>query len=414
MKLSFQIAKRYLFSKKTHNAINIISMISACGVAVATMALVCTLSVFNGFTEMVTRSFSAFDPDLQITPKEGKVFDPSGTAFDKVRQLGAIELVSESLEENALVKFEDRQVPAIIKGVSPNFDKLTQIEELIIQGEYKTEDGDFQFGVIGAGLAMSIGVNVGFIAPIEIYAPKRDVKVNLANPSNAFARSIVYTSGVFAMNQQKYDDQVLIVSISEARYLFRYEKEVSSLDIKLKNVNSVESTKKEIKQILGDKFHVKDRFEQQADAYRMVNIEKWVTFLILAFILIIAAFNVVGSLSMLILEKSNDIQLLKTMGADNKLIARIFLIEGWMISILGACVGLVVGLILCLAQQYFGILKLGGTPGTFLVDAYPVVVDFGDIFFIFLTVSVIGFITVIYPVNNLRRRLSDSSVSKPQ
>lgn len=408
MKLSFQIAKRYLFSKKTHNAINIISMISACGVAVATMALVCTLSVFNGFTEMVTRSFSAFDPELQITPTQGKVFDPTTASFEKVKKLSSIEIVSESLEENALVKFEERQVPAIIKGVSPDFKKLTQIEKLIIDGEYQTQDGDFQFGVIGAGLAMSIGVRANYIAPIEVYAPKRDVKVNLANPSNAFSRSLIYASGVFAMNQPKYDDQILILSISEARYLFRYENEVSSLDIKLKNGSSIESVKKEIKQILGDDFQVKNRFEQQADSYRMVNIEKWVTFLILAFILIIAAFNVVGSLSMLILEKKDDIQTLKNMGASNKLITRIFLLEGWMISLLGAGGGLVIGLILCLIQQHFGILKLGNVPGTFLVDSYPVVVNFWDILFIFLTVCFIGFVTVIYPVNSLRKQLNNA------
>lgn len=385
-------------------------MISACGVAVATMALVCTLSVFNGFTEMVTRSFSAFDPELQITPMQGKVFDPSGAVFDRVKKLPSIDIVSESLEENALVKFEERQVPAIIKGVSPNFNKLTQIDKLIIDGEYKTEDGDFQFGVIGAGLAMSIGVRANFIAPIEVYAPKRDVKINLANPSTAFSRSLIYASGVFAMNQQKYDDQVLIMSISEARYLFRYDTEVSSLDLKLKDGYSVDAVQKEISQILGDKFQVKNRFEQQADSYKMVNIEKWVTFLILAFILIIAAFNVVGSLSMLILDKKNDIQILKNMGASNKLITRIFLLEGWMISMLGAGIGLFVGLVLCLIQQHFGILKLGNTPGTFLVDAYPVVVEFIDVLFIFLTVCVIGFITVIYPVNNLRKQLADPNI----
>lgn len=409
MSLSFQIARRYLFSKKTHNAINIISMISACGVAIATMALVCTLSVFNGFTDMVTRSFSAFDPELQITPTQGKVFDPNTPTFEQVKKLASIDLVSESLEENALVKFEDRQVPAVIKGVSPNFEKLTQIDKLIIDGEYRTEDGDFQFGVIGAGLAMSLGVRANYIAPMEVYAPKRDVKINLANPSNAFSRSLIYASGVFAMNQPKYDDQMLILSISEARYLFRYDNEVSSLDIKLKDGSSVESVKKDIKQILGDEYQVKNRFEQQADSYRMVNIEKWVTFLILAFILIIAAFNVVGSLSMLILEKKNDIQILKNMGASNKLITQIFLLEGWMISLLGAAVGLILGLVLCLIQQYFGILKLGNVPGTFLVDSYPVVVAFWDVLFIFFTVCFIGFVTVLYPVNNLRKQLTKST-----
>lgn len=381
-------------------------MISSCGIAIATMALVCTLSVFNGFTDVVTKSFSAFDAELEITPAKGKVFDPSQPAFEKLKALPEIEIISESLEENALLKFGERQVPTLIKGVSANFRDLADIDKLIIDGQFQIEDGDIKYGVIGAGLAMTIGVRANFIAPLEIFSPKRDVKINLANPSSAFSKSQAYTSGVFALNQAKYDDQVLIISINQARELFRYTNEVSSLDLKLKSSASLKKMQKEIKNLLGDDYLVKDRFEQQEESYRMVNIEKWVTFLILAFILIIAIFNVVGSLSMLILEKKDDIVILKNMGASDNLISRIFMIEGSMITLLGASVGLVVGLILCLAQQYFGILKLGDTPGAFLIDAYPVSVQILDILFIFITVIFIGFMTVIYPVNNLRKQLA--------
>lgn len=370
------------------------------------MALVCTLSVFNGFTDVVTRSFSAFDPELQITVKKGKVFDPSQDVFQKLKQLPEVEIVSESLEDNALLQFGDRQVPALIKGVSPEFKKLANVDKLILDGEFVVESGDIKYGVIGAGLAMTVGARANYVAPLEIYSPKRDVKINLANPSVAFTKSLAYTSGVFALNQPKYDDQMLIVSIDLARELFRYTNEVSSLDLKLKSGASVDRTKREIRNLLGDDYFVKDRFEQQEESYRMVNIEKWVTFLILAFILVIAIFNVVGSLSMLILEKYEDIKILQNMGASNKLITRIFMFEGWLITMLGASIGLVVGLALCLIQQYFGVLKLGGTPGSFLMDAYPVSVEPFDIVFIFVTVALIGFVTVLYPVNNLRKQLS--------
>lgn len=403
MNLPFNIAKRYLFAKKSHNAVNIISAVSVCGIAVATVAMVCAMSIYNGFTDITAKSFSAFDPELQITPKDGKVFDPTSERMNKVKDLSSVEFVSQSLEENALLKFEDRQQPILLKGVSPEFVKLADINSLIVDGEFMLHSGDVDFGVIGAGLATNLGVRASFIAPLEIYMPKRNEKVNLANPSTAFTTAATYTSGVFSINQAKYNDQMLIISIDLMRELLRYEKEVTSLDIKLKDGASVSNAKNEIESLIGHNFYVKDRFEQQADTFKMVNIEKWVTFLILSIILLIAAFNVVSSLSMLILEKTEDIKILQNMGATRKLITSIFFYEGSFIVFTGSIAGILLGLALCLCQQYFGLLKLGDSPGTFVIEAYPVVVQPLDILSIFITVNIIGILTVLYPVNNLRK-----------
>ncbi|WP_029903442.1 FtsX-like permease family protein [Prevotella sp. 10(H)] len=421
MNLPFHIAKRYLFAKKSHNAINVISMISVCGITLATAALVCVLSVFNGFTGVVDKTFSSFDPQLQITPVQGKVFNPDTPEMQEVEQLPEIDFTSESLEENALLMNGGRQEPILLKGVSEGFEKLADIDSLIIDGHFllreKTADAvhatetdsvsewHIDNGVIGAGLAMFIGVRANFVDPVEIYMPKRNVRVNPANPSTAFDRASVYISGVFAINQAKYDDQILIISIELARELLNYEKEVSSIDIKLKNAGEVESVQAKIKSILGDNYSVKNRFEQQESMFRMVSIEKWMTFLILGIILIIATFNIVGSLTMLIFEKTDDITILRNMGADNRLITNIFLFEGWLINISGAIAGLVLGIIICVLQQHFGLLKLGSSPGAFIMDDYPVSVNLMDILLIFVTVSIVGFLAVLYPVNNLRKRL---------
>lgn len=405
MNLPFHIAKRYLFAKKSHNAINVISSISVCGIAVATMALVCALSVFNGFTQVIAGTFSEFDPELQITPAQGKVFNPDDPKVKEAISINEIDFVSQSLEENALIKHGDRQEPIVLKGVSSRFIDLANVDHLIIDGNFILREGDVDNGVIGVGLAMFIGARANFVDPIEIYVPKRNVRINPANPTTAFDRTDVFISGVFALNQSKYDDQMLIVSIDLARELLRYDNEVSSLDIKLKDAATVNAVRNQIVSILGDEYLVKDRFEQQEDLYRMVNIEKWVTFLIMGIILLIAIFNVVGSLSILIVEKNDDIAILRNMGASNKLITRIFMLEGLLINFVGAMSGLLIGLILCLAQQYFGLIKLGSNPGAFVIDSYPVVVQALDILLIFVAVSVIGFLAVIYPVNSLRKRL---------
>lgn len=406
MNLPLFIAKRYLFSRKSHNAINVISLVSVCGIAVATTAMVTALSVFNGFGSLVESTFSAFDPDLKITPLKGKVFDYHTEAFDKALQSSDIDFISESLEDNVLFRFDYRQVPVILKGVSEDFKFMTQMDKLIIDGAFRLREDVVDYATVGSGLAYILGVRPGFVDPIKIFVPKRDVQVNLANPSAAFSQGSVQVGGVFNLNQPQFDEQMAIVPIELARVLFRYKNEVSSLDIKLKEGASVQKLKKTLSQLIGDNYLVENRFEQQKESYRMLQIEKWVTFLILSFILIIAAFNVIGPLSILIIEKNNDIKILKSMGGDDKTIARIFLFEGWLISFSGIIAGIILGVGVSYIQQRFGFLKLGGTPGAYMVDAYPVIVKLSDVLLTFVIVSIISASTIIYPIRNLRKQLS--------
>lgn len=399
------IARRYLFSKKSHNAINVISIISVTGIAIATMAMVCVLSVFNGFGGIVEEMFSAFDPDLKIKAKAGKVFNYNTPVFTEALTHEGILLFAETLEENALFKFEEQQTPVVVKGVSEEFALITDMEQLMADGRFHLTDGDVDYTVLGIGLASTLNARVGFINPIEVYAPKRDVRVNLANPSSSFSQDYLMISGVFRLNQIDLDEQVAIVPIHLARKLFRYEDEVTSLDLQLKQGVSANKVKKELRAILGDDFVVEDRYEQQSESFRMLQIEKWVTFLILAFIVLIAIFNVVGSLSMLIVEKNEDIKSLRNMGASNHLISLIFLFEGWLIALIGIVSGITVGIVLCLIQQHFGVIKLGTVPGEFIVDAYPVIVKFWDIVLIFTIVGVISLLTIFYPIYTLKKRL---------
>ena len=382
-----------------------ISAISVCGIAIATMAMITVLSVFNGFGGIVEDMFSAFDPDLKITVKEGKVFNYNTPEFQKALRLSEIQLISESLEENALFSFDGQQVPVVMKGVSEEFNLLTDMEMLMVDGTFKLREDVVDYTTLGSGLAISLGARPGFINPIEIYAPKRDERVNLANPSSAFTTGHVQIGGVFSLNTPQYDEQMAIIPIVLARELLNYDDEVTSLDIKLNSLASVNRVKREMENILGDGFLVENRYEQQRESYRMLQIEKWVTFLILAFILLIAVFNVVGSLSMLIVEKRDDIQSLRNMGASNQMLTRIFMYEGWLITFIGIIAGIVTGLILCLLQQYFGFIRLSDVPGAYIIDAYPVIVKFADILIVFTVVSIIGLLTVLYPVKNLRKKL---------
>ena len=407
MNLPFYIARRYLFSKKKHNAINIISGISVCGVALATLALVCTLSVFNGFQDMVAGFFTAFDPELKITIREGKVFEPQGAAFQEVRSLPEIGVWTETLEENAMVQYKDRQAMAIIKGVEDNFEELTSIDSLLYgAGEFILHDSIVDYGVLGVELISELGTGLQFVDPLQVYAPKRNVHVNMANPSASFNRDYLFSPGVvFVVNQQKYDARYILTSLSFARNLFNYDTEVSAVELKLKPGADVTAVQRKIARILGDEFVVLDRYEQQADVFRIMEIEKFISYLFLTFILAIACFNVIGSLSMLILDKREDVETLRNLGADDRLIARIFLFEGRLISLFGALSGIVLGLLLCYIQQRFGIISLGGGSGSFIVDAYPVSVHATDVILIFITVITVGFLSVWYPVHYLTRRL---------
>lgn len=407
MNFPFYIARRYLFSKKKHNAINIISGISVCGVAFATLALVCTLSVFNGFQDMVASFFTAFDPQLKITVREGKVFDGQDKRIREVCALPEIDVFTETLEENAMVQYKDRQAMVVLKGVEDNFEQLTAIDSILYgTGEFLLHDSIVNYGVMGVELVSTLGTGLQFVDPLQVYLPKRNVKVNMANPGSSFSRDYLYSPGVvFAVNQQEYDGKYILTSLDFLRQLLDYTTEVSAMELKLKpNVNT-SSVQSKIENILGDDFVVQNRYQQQADVFRIMEIEKLISYLFLTFILMIACFNVIGSLYMLILDKQDDVTTLRCLGADDRLIARIFLFEGRLISLFGAGSGIVLGLILCFIQQKFGVISLGGGSGTFVVDAYPVSVHVGDVVLVFVTVLTVGFLSVWYPVRYLSKRL---------
>lgn len=407
MNFPFYIARRYLFSPKKHNAINVISAVSVCGVALATMALVCTLSVFNGFQEMIAGFFTSFDPELKIVVCEGKVFDPNESRIQQVHNLKEIAVWTATLEDNAMVQYKDRQAMAVIKGVDDSFEKLTSIDSLLYgTGKFVLKDSIVDYGFMGVELVSQLGTGIQFIDPLLVYAPKRNVRVNIANPSTSFNQEFLYSPGaVFIVKQQKYDSRYILTSLSFARRLFNYDTEVSAIELKLRKGADIANVQKKIARILGDRFIVQNRYEQQADVFRIMEIEKLISYLFLTFILAIACFNVIGSLSMLILDKREDANTLRNLGADDRLIGRIFLFEGRLISVAGAILGIALGLLLCFLQQYYGIISLGGGNGDFVVNAYPVSVHATDILLIFVTVLVVGFLSVWYPVRYFTRRL---------
>ena len=407
MNLPFYIARRYLFAKKKHNAINIISAISVCGVALATMAMVCTLSVFNGFQEMVEQLFTAFDPELKITAREGKVFQPDDPGIRQVQALPCIDVWTETVEDNAMVQYKNRQAMATIKGVENNFEQLTEIDSLLYgTGQFMLNDPVADYGIMGVELMSELGTGIQFVDPLQVYAPKRNVRINLANPSAAFNRKYLHSPGVvFIVNQQKYDAHYIITSLDFARALFGYNTEVSAIELKLKPGNDIGRIQGQIQDILGDRYLVQNRYEQQSDVFRIMKIEKLISYLFLTFILAIACFNVIGSLSMLILDKREDVVTLRNLGANDRLIARIFLFEGRLIAAFGAAIGIIGGLLLCFLQQAFGLISLGGGNGAFLVEAYPVSVHATDVLLVFATVIAVGFLSVWYPVRYLSKKL---------
>lgn len=379
-------------------------MVSVCGIVVATIALICALSVYNGFNDLFSMMFSNFDPELKITPRTGKVFDPASPELQKVKKLAGVALFCEVLQDNALIRYRDRQKVATIKGVDDSFGELTMIDSILIDGQFVLHDEVVDYGIPGVGLASTLGVRANFTSPLELYVPKRDGKVNLSNPATSLIQEYATIGGVFCTDQQIYDEGYMLVPLSLARTLFQYDKEVTAVELRVSAGANVSVVKKEIELILGDKYIVQNRFEQQESAYKMLQVEKWITFLILCFILTIALFNVIGSLSMLMIEKQGDVRTLKNMGANDRLIRRIFLFEGWMISGFGALIGILIGVFLCILQQEFGLIKLGQTAGAFIVDAYPVRVEAIDVVTVFLTVATIGFLAALYPVHYLGKK----------
>ena len=407
MNFPFYIARRYLFSKKSTHAINVISGVSVVGVAVATMALVVTLSVFNGFHDLVASLFTAFDPQLKVTPAVGKTAPADDPVLTRIRHLPEVEVATETVEDMALAIYGDRQAMVTIKGVDDNFDSLTHIREILVgEGEYELHAAGLNYGIPGIRLAEALGTGYRYDRPLKIYAPKREGQLNMANPTDGFVEDELYSPGVlFSVKQAKYDKSYIVTSIGFARTLFGQQGMVSALELRLKPGTDFDAAKEKIRQMAGGKYTVKDRFEQQEDTFRIMKIEKLIAYIFLTFILAVACFNIIGSLSMLIIDKKADVATLRNLGASDKQIVRIFLFEGRMISAIGAVLGIAVGLLLCWLQQTYGLVGLGRSSGSFIIDAYPVSVHPEDVALIFVTVLAVGFIAVWYPVHYFARRL---------
>ena len=407
MNFPFFIARRYLFSKKSTHAINVISAISVIGVAVATMALVVTLSVFNGFHDMVASFFTSFDPQLKIVPLKGKTVAADDPRLAKVRQLDEVEVAMESVEDQALAVYQGRQAMVNIKGVEPSFEQLTHIDEILLgDGQFELRAADMFYGIPGVRLAEQLGTGYTYEEPIKIYAPRREGQLNMANPLDGLVEDELYSPGViFNVKQSRYDKSYILTDIAFARRVFEQQGMLSALELRLKPGSNFDRVKSEIQAIVGEEFAVRDRFEQQDDTFKIMKIEKLIAYLFLTFILMVACFNIIGSLSMLIIDKKDDVVTLRNLGASDRQIVRIFLFEGRMISAIGAVLGIVLGLLLCWAQQAYGIVKLGSSSGSFIINAYPVSVHPEDVVLIFVTVLVVGFLAVWYPVRYFAKRL---------
>ena len=407
MNFPFYIARRYLFSRKSTHVINIISAISVTGVTVATMALVVTLSVFNGFHDLVDSLFTAFDPQLKVAPAKGKAVAADEPALEKIKALPQIQVATETVEDVALAVYGERQTMVTIKGVQDNFDSLTHVRE-ILQGDgtYELQAADLSYGILGIRVAEILGMGYSFKYPLRIFAPRRDGQLDMFNPEECFYADELYSPGVlFCVKQAKYDKNYILTNIHFARRLFDMQGMVSALELRLKPGSNFEAVKSEIKEIAGDRFTVKDRFEQQEDTFNIMKLEKLMAFSFLTFILVVACLNIIGSLSMLMIDKKKDVVTLRNLGASDRQIVQVFLFEGRLISLAGAVLGIVLGLLLCWLQQTFGLVGLGRSSGSFIIDSYPVSVHAEDILIIFITVLVSGFLAVWYPVKYFAKRL---------
>ncbi len=401
MKLSLYIAKRYLFAKKSRNAINIISAVSVAGVSVGTMALIIVLSVFNGLETLVHSIFNTFDPDLKITAAAGKTFVPDSVKLHLLSKINGVACYSLCIEENALLRYGERQFIATIKGVDDNYVRVTGIDSSMWDGQFiLRSDQGRPYAVTGIGIANSLGLRVNFITPLDIFVPRRNGSYNL-NPEDAFIKKFIFPSGIYQV-EQEYDSKFVFLPVEFARELLEDEDGVSSLEIKFNEGADEAKVQKNVMKIFKEGFIVQNKYEQQEIFYKVMRSERLAIFLILSFILIIASFNIIGSLTMLIIEKERDIEILKSLGADNNLIRKIFIFEGWLISIIGALTGILLGFIICWLQQTYGFVRLQSD--SLLLDAYPVIMKLKDFIIVPCTVLLIGFWAAWYPVRFLTKK----------
>ena len=407
MNFPFFIARRYLFSKKSTHVINVISSISVIGVAVATMALVIVLSVFNGFHDLVASLFTSFDPQLKVVPVEGKTAPSDDPILTQIRLLPEVDVATETVEDQALAIYDGKQAMVKIKGVDDNFAELSHITDILYgDGSFSLHAANLEYGILGIRLAQTLGIGAQWDGYLKIYAPQKEGQLDLSNPGEGFVADSLNSPGVlFSVRQSKYDKNYIVTSIAFARNLFGQQGMLSDLEIRLKEGSDLNAVKAEMQKIAGTKYKVLDRFEQQEDTFKIMSIEKLMAYIFLTFILVVACFNIIGSLSMLIIDKKNDVVTLRNLGANDKQMTRVFLFEGRMIAVIGAVIGIGLGLLLCLLQQQYGFVRLGESEGSFIVDAYPVSVHYTDVAIIFVTVIAVGWLAVWYPVRALSKRL---------
>lgn len=400
MNFPFFVARRYLFSKKKTHAINVISLISVIGVAVATMALVIVLSVFNGFHDLVASFFTNFDPQLKVVPVEGKTVPADDPILTKISHFSEVDVATGTVEDMALAIYNGEQAMVTIKGVDDNFPQLTHITEILYgDGQFQLHTANLQYGTPGIRLAQTLGLGANWKGYLKIYAPQREGQLDMTDPQSGFVVDSLISPGVvFSVNQGKYDKSYIVTSLGFAQNLFNQQGMVSALELRLKVGSNLESVKERMQKVAGKKYQVLDRFEQQSDTFKIMKVEKLMAYIFLTFILIVACFNIIGSLSMLIIDKKEDVVTLRNLGASDKQIRRIFLFEGRLISVFGAILGILLGLLLCWLQQQYGFVKMGSSDGTFVVNAYPVSVHYSDVLLIFLTVIATGWLAVWYPV----------------
>ena len=407
MNFPFFVARRYLFSKKKTHAINVISLISVIGVAVATMALVIVLSGFNGFHDLVASFFTNFDPQLKVVPVEGKTVPADDPILTKISHFPEVDVATGTVEDMALAIYNGKQAMVTIKGVDDNFPQLTHITEILYgDGQFQLHTANLQYGTPGIRLAQTLGLGANWKGYLKIYAPQREGQLDMTDPQSGFVVDSLISPGVvFSVNQGKYDKSYIVTSLGFAQNLFNQQGMVSALELRLKPGSNLENVKARMQQVAGKKYQVLDRFEQQSDTFKIMKVEKLMAYIFLTFILIVACFNIIGSLSMLIIDKKDDVVTLRNLGASDKQIRRIFLFEGRLISFFGAILGILLGLLLCWLQQQYGFVKMGSSDGTFVVNAYPVSVHYSDVLLIFLTVIAAGWLAVWYPVRTLSKRL---------
>ena len=405
MNFPFFIARRYVFSKKSTNAINVISAISVVGVAVGTMALVIVLSVFNGFHDLVASFFTNFDPQIALVPTQGKTAPADDPLLDKIRKMPQVSVHTDVLEDQGLAVYGDRQQMVTVMGVDDNFTQLTNISDILYgDGEFSLQAANLFYAIPGIRLAQDMGLGARFDGYLKLYAPVRRGQItDLEDPSDGFVVDSLISPGVvFAVNQAKYDRDHIICSIGFARRLFDQDGMLSSLQIRLKPGSDLAAVKKQMREIVGSKYRVLDRFEQQSDTFNIMQIEKVLAYVFLTFILMVACFNIISSLSMLIIDKKADAATLRNLGATDRQIRSIFLFEGRIISAIGAVVGILLGLLLCWLQQEFGLVHMGDSAGSFVVNAYPVSVHYDDVAIVFVTVLLIGWAAAWIPTRKLK------------